>query len=208
MSAVSTVVTPVLLARHGETADNALSKFQGFRDPPLNERGRRQAADLAETLANLAPGDDALALGVCRAGHHGVRGPVGPVGVIWASPYARARETAEIVGARLGLPVQFDHRLKESDVGTWAGLTYEDVRVAHPEAFQMWVDGDPRHRFPGGESLGQVSARVIAVVADARRLAPTALLVCHGGVIRAAVQAAGHPAREPAVAQNGEAVAL
>lgn len=206
MSHVGSARTPVLLARHGETDDNAAGRFQGFRDPPLNARGREQAGALAEALATGSP--DLLAAGAARPGHDGIDGPVPPVGVIWASTYARARETAEIVAARLGLPVVFDDRLKESDVGDWAGLTYAEVQAQSPRCFQRWVDGDPEHRFPGGESLAQVGERVAAVVEEARALEPTALLVCHGGVIRSALRAAGHAVREPGAAMNGEAVAL
>lgn len=206
MSAVSAASRPVLLARHGETADNAAGRFQGVRNPPLNARGRDQAAALAEALAT--GGSDLLEAGAVRAGHDGVAGPVPPVGVIWASSYARARETAEIIAERLGLPVRFDDRLKESDVGRWSGMTYGEVQQAHPACFQRWVDGDPEHRFPGGESLAQVGERVDAAIAEARELEPTALLVCHGGVIRSALRAAGHPVREPGAAMNGEAVAL
>ncbi|MDO9357130.1 MAG: histidine phosphatase family protein [Solirubrobacteraceae bacterium] len=200
-------VTPtVLLARHGETDDNAAARFQGARNPPLNARGRAQAAALAEALATA--GADLLAGGAARAGHDDVAGPVPPVGVIWASSYARARETAEIIGERLRLPVVLDDRLKESDVGRWSGMTYAQVRQEQPACFARWVDGDPEHRFPGGESLAQVADRVGEVLAEARELAPTALLVCHGGVIRTALRVVGHPAAGIAVAMNGEAVAL
>ena len=41
----------VLLARHGETDDNAARRFQGHLDPPLNELGRVQALALGEELA-------------------------------------------------------------------------------------------------------------------------------------------------------------
>ena len=198
---------PVLLARHGETDDNAAGRFQGVRNPPLNARGREQATALAEALAGGSP--DLLAAGVARVGHDGLEGAqVPPVTVIWASTFARARETAEIIAARLGLSVQFDERLKESDVGDWAGRTYGEVQVSDPAGFQGWVDGDPAHTFPGGESLAQVDERVASVVADALALSPTALLVCHGGVIRSALRSVGHPLREPGVAANGEAVAL
>ncbi len=206
MSGVSAAQRPVLLARHGETDDNAAGRFQGARNPPLNARGREQAAALAEALAT--GGTDLLAAGVARVGHEGVQGPVPPVEVIWASAYARARETAEIIGARLGLPVVLDDRLKESDVGSWSGMTYAEVQQQHPQCFQRWVEGDLAHQFPDGESLTQVAARVTAAITEARALAPTALLVCHGGVIRSALRAAGHPVHEPGAAMNGEAVAL
>lgn len=206
----------VLLARHGETDDNAAARFQGIRNPPLNARGREQAAALGDRLA-AAGADGDLATGdAVRVGHDGVVGVIPAVREIWASPYARARETAEIVAARLGLPVRFDERLKESDVGSWSGRTYAEVQAAEPEAFHAWVQGDLTHRFPGGESLRDVSARVQEVVAEARLLAPTVLCVCHGGVIRSAVRAIeaaaaptdGPPSAATFVAMNGEAVAV
>ena len=195
----------VLLARHGETDDNAAARFQGRRNPPLNDRGRQQAAALADALAG---GGDLLARGVARAGHEGVRGAVPAVGAIWSSPYERTRETAEIIAARLELPIRFDERLKESDVGDWSGMTYAEVQAADPDGFQRWVEGDPAHIFPAGETLAEVSTRVQEVLADARTLEPTVLCVCHGGVIRSALRAAGHPVHEPGAAHNGEAVAL
>lgn len=204
----------VLLARHGETDDNAAARFQGIRNPPLNARGREQAAALGERLA--ASSDDLSVGEAVRIGHAGVTGPIPAIREIWASPYARARETAEIVAARLDLPVRFDGRLKESDVGEWAGRTYAEVQAADPEAFHAWVQGDLTHRFPGGESLADVSARVQEVVAEARLLAPTVLCVCHGGVIRSAVRAFEATANDADGAQgtatwvalNGEAVAV
>lgn len=199
----------VVLARHGETDDNAAMRFQGARDPALNARGRDQAAALGEALAIAAAHDaDLVGGGAVRAGHHGVEGPIGPIREIWVSPYQRARETAAIVAERLALPVRIDDRIAESDVGDWAGLTYAEVQQADPAGFQAWVEGDPRHCFPGGESLLRVTERVQAALDEARMAAPTVLLVCHGGVIRSALRAAGYPVREPGAARNGEAIAL
>jgi broad specificity phosphatase PhoE len=92
-------VTTLLLVRHGETDWNAEGRLQGQTDRPLSEFGRRQARQLAEELA-----DDAFE-------------------AVYASDLARARETAEIVGTRLGLPVVLDPDLREKDWGNWEGLT-------------------------------------------------------------------------------------
>lgn len=89
----------LLLVRHGETDWNASGRLQGHTDRPLNEYGRRQAAALAERLA----GDGVAAL--------------------YTSDLSRAKETAEIVAARLRLPVTVDPGLRERDWGTWEGLT-------------------------------------------------------------------------------------
>jgi probable phosphoglycerate mutase len=92
-------VTTLLLVRHGETDWNADGRLQGQTDRPLSDFGRRQARRLADELA-----DEELE-------------------AIYSSDLTRARETAEIVGARLGFPVVLDPDLREKDWGTWEGLT-------------------------------------------------------------------------------------
>ena len=92
-------MTRLLLVRHGETDWNADGRLQGQTDRPLSDFGRRQARRLALVLA----AEDFEA--------------------IYSSDLARARETAEIVGARLELPVRFDPDLREKDWGNWEGLT-------------------------------------------------------------------------------------
>ncbi len=165
----------VLLARHGETDDNAAGRLQGHRDVPLNARGREQAAELAR--------------GVAAEG----------VASLWSSPLSRARETAEVVGAALGLGApRLDPRLMEVDVGDWAGRRMQDVREHEPELVARWRARDPAFRFPGGESIAEHVARVAAALADVRAAgALPALVVCHGGTIRAAL--AGE-ARAPRIA--------
>jgi broad specificity phosphatase PhoE len=92
-------VTTLLLVRHGETDWNADGRLQGHTDRPLSDFGCRQAQQLAAELA-----DEELE-------------------AIYSSDLARARETAEIVGERLGLPVALDPDLREKDWGNWEGLT-------------------------------------------------------------------------------------
>jgi glucosyl-3-phosphoglycerate phosphatase len=93
------VVTKLLLVRHGETDWNAEGRLQGQTDRPLSDYGRRQARQLADDLE----GADFRA--------------------IYSSDLVRARETAEIVGRRLEIPVELDPDLREKDWGTWEGLT-------------------------------------------------------------------------------------
>jgi broad specificity phosphatase PhoE len=92
-------VTRLLLVRHGETDWNADGRLQGQTDRPLSEFGRTQARRLADALA----GEELEA--------------------IYSSDLSRARETAEIVGERVGLPVALDPDLREKDWGSWEGLT-------------------------------------------------------------------------------------
>jgi broad specificity phosphatase PhoE len=158
----------LLLARHGETDDNAAGRFQGRRDPPLNERGREQALALADLVAG-----------------EGIR-------ALWTSPLRRAHETAAIVGRALGLPPEVDERLVEIDVGDWAGRTNEELAHAEPTAYGAWRAGDASFRFPGGESIAEQRERVAAALRDIAASSPRpALVVCHGGVIRAARRVLG-----------------
>ncbi|HEV2752343.1 MAG TPA: histidine phosphatase family protein [Solirubrobacteraceae bacterium] len=156
----------ILLARHGETDANRAHRFQGRRDPTLNDTGREQA----RALAAEARGEN--------------------VAVLYASPLLRAWETAAIVGEALGLEPRADERLVEIDVGDWAGRLHEEVAHNEVDTYRAWIDADERFRFPGGESIGEQRARVCAAIADVRaRGESPALLICHGGTIRAALLA-------------------
>jgi broad specificity phosphatase PhoE len=153
----------VLIARHGETLDNVVPRFQGWRDTPLNSTGRRQAFALGRTLAERQE----------------------PIASLWASDLSRARETAEIAGAALGLRPILDWRLREGFRGRWEGLLMDDVERDEPELYAAWMRDDPSFRFPGGESLRDQQERVLAALHDIHARGPLpALAVCHGGSIR------------------------
>jgi broad specificity phosphatase PhoE len=156
------VTGALLLARHGETDDNLPPiHFQGFTDTPLNATGRVQGVELAERMAS----EDIASL--------------------WSSDLSRARETAEIVGARIGMAPRLDARLREANRGRWEGLLFEDVQRAEPELFAAWMRAGESFRFPEGESLRDQLNRVSAALDDVRATGPLpALIVCHGGSIR------------------------
>ena len=151
----------VLLVRHGETDDNAAGRFQGRSDTPLNVRGREQSRALARELTA-----------------EGVR-------VLYSSPLRRARETAQIVADALGLPIVDDERLVEVDTGAWTGRLVADVVADDPAAYRRWRAADPTFRFPHGESVAEQAARVADALADVSAGPLPALVVAHGGTIRA-----------------------
>jgi broad specificity phosphatase PhoE len=153
-------VTTLLLVRHGETDWNAEGRLQGHTDRPLNAHGRAQAKDLAERLSG--EGADA----------------------IYASDLSRAKETAEIVGARLGLTVVIDADLREKNWGNWEGLT-----------------GDERiHVEFEGESTKDHRDRVLRAVERIARRHPgqRVVVVTHGGSLRR-IQAAVNGVADPVI---------
>jgi broad specificity phosphatase PhoE len=173
--------TRILLARHGETEWNRLGRWQGHADPPLNEAGRRQAATLAEQLA----GDG--------------------IAAIYSSDLRRASETARIVADRLGLEVTEERELREIDVGSWSGLTRDEVRERYPEGFARWLAGEIGH---DGETREALARRVVGAVETIARTHPGehVLVVTHGGAIRALRRhAAGDPGES---LENGATLAL
>jgi broad specificity phosphatase PhoE len=140
-------VTTLLLVRHGETDWNAEGRLQGQTDRPLSDYGRRQAQQLAEELQ----GEELEA--------------------IYSSDLARARETAEIVGRRLGLPTVLDPDLREKDWGTWEGLT-----AVERDRVEFVGESTEAHRDRILESLRRISERHPG---DGR-----VLVVTHGGSMR------------------------
>ena len=168
------------LARHGETDWNAEGRWQGHTDVPLNDTGRQQARALAEVLRP-----------------HRVR-------VAVSSDLSRARETAQIVAQALGVPLgHADPDLRERGFGVFEGLTRQECEAQHPEAWRAWTE----HRTtPGGAETQQaLAARVLSAatrVAQQVASAPdgadeaneanetaAALVVTHGGALRALVEA-------------------
>ena len=147
--------------RHGETDDNAAARFQGRIDTRLNERGREQSRALAQALRG-----------------EGLR-------ALYSSPLLRAHETARIVGAALGLEPILDERLVEADAGAWSGRLIADIVAARARELRALArrrPGVPLSRRRVGRRAG---ARVAAALADVAAGPLPALVVTHGGTIRA-----------------------
>jgi len=160
----------VLLARHGQTNDNLEPlRVQGFTDTPLNDTGRAQADELAQRIATMSPA----------------------IASLWASDLSRARETAEIVGSRIGLDPALDPRLREANRGRWEGHWFVDIAHEEPELYAAWLRAGAEFRFPGGESLLDQQQRVSASLTEIHETGRLpALVVCHGGSIRVMLCAA------------------
>jgi broad specificity phosphatase PhoE len=129
----------IYLCRHGQTAWNREGRLQGQCESDLTPLGRAQAGAMGDLLHDLVQRDTER-----------------PWRIV-ASPLRRARDTAGIIGAKLGQPVEFDDRLMELTVGEWEGRPRAEVARENPELFteRTWF-----FAAPGGETYEQVMARV------------------------------------------------
>jgi alpha-ribazole phosphatase len=153
------LVTTLLLVRHGETDWNRDGRWQGHAETHLNDVGREQAVRLAAELDG--------------------------VDLIYSSDLVRARETADILAARLELPVRLDPRLRERSFGAWEGKTAPEIESEFAAAHARWLSGEG----PGAEDaepFADFGARVQSFLADTLAQHPdeTVLIVAHGGSIR------------------------
>jgi ribonuclease H / adenosylcobalamin/alpha-ribazole phosphatase len=166
--------TTTVLLRHGETAHTVRKLFSGSggADPALTPTGAAQAATAAQALTS--------------------RG----ITAVVSSPMRRARETAEIVAAALGLPVAEVDDLRECAFGEWEGHTFAEVGERWPRELADWL-GSTSVSPPGGESFDAVARRV-RLARDkllARHSEATVLAVSHVTPIKTLVRVSlGAPA--------------
>ena len=128
----------LLLVRHGATAWNEGGQWQGWTDNPLGESGRAQALALCEELAGQS------------------------FDAAYSSDLARARQTAEL--ALPGAELRLDPRLRELHLGDYEGYALEQMQ-AHAD-FARWQADPWANPVPGGESLGDVAARLHSWLAE------------------------------------------
>jgi len=151
-----------IMVRHGESEGNRERRFTISSDVPLTELGRRQAHHAAERIARMFQPK-----------------------VVISSPFARARQTSEIIAARLNLAIEVVHDLHERDLGCLKGHSYDSLR----ELVRTDPSYDPGNGWSwkpaGGESYEDVRTRVVAAVERLRSRFPDheVVVVSHGGVM-------------------------
>lgn len=151
----------LLLVRHGESEWNALGRLQGQADPPLSKLGRRQAAHAAARLVDQG------------------------IDLIVSSDLERARDTAAALATSIGLPVQTREDLREVDLGSWTGISRDQVERDAPELWRRWRE-DGVEGWEGGEKYADAMVRIagaVTALATAHQ-GETVVAVSHGGSIR------------------------
>jgi broad specificity phosphatase PhoE len=146
----------IAFLRHGPTEWNALGRVQGHTDIPLSAAGVARMAAL--------------------------RLPFAPK-CVYASPLLRARQTAEALG--LENPI-LDARLMEQNWGVWEGLTREEILSRHGVDAYVKAGLGEAFRPGGGESTGELHARVASFLKEVALGGSDAVGIAHLGVLRAA----------------------
>lgn len=147
--------TTTLLIRHGSSVLSPERRFSGRGDVPLSPEGREQVEWLAARL-----------------------GKRGGIDAVVSSPLRRARHTAAAIASPLGLPVEIDEDLVETDFGGWEGLTIAEVDQRWPEEVTAWRTSTEIAP-PGGESFVDTERRVRRALDRIRARSGTVAVVSH-----------------------------
>ncbi|KPK13004.1 MAG: hypothetical protein AMJ56_04085 [Anaerolineae bacterium SG8_19] len=168
-------MTTVLLIRHGQTDWNKIGRWQGHTDIPLNDRGHQQARLLAHRLATW------------------------PISVIYTSDLKRAVQTADPLGAKLGLVPIKEPALRERNGGFFQGLTREELQARFGEEWRrVRQDGLAP---PNGESDLDLAMRVEAAFQQMvnRHKGDMIAMISHGGALKVLIShILGLPLGQPA----------
>lgn len=153
------MATKLILIRHGETDFNRKKRYSGFRDIPLNPKGRRQIGKLHKRLKDES------------------------VHKIYSSDRSRAIESAGIIFK--GRRVESLPGLREIHFGIFEGLTYKEIMKKYPVIYKKWLKDPFSVNIPQGESLVSFRKRVVKELKKiiARNKGKTVAVVCHGGPI-------------------------
>ncbi len=155
----------LILIRHGENDYSKKGRLAGrMVGVHLNERGRKQAEELATALAHA------------------------PIKAVYSSPLERAVETADPIAKALNVKIKIEAGLLESDVGQWEGKSVR--RLALTRYWRVIQRAPSRARHPGGESFMQTQGRIVAALdAICARHKPRDLVACvfHADPIKLAV---------------------
>ncbi len=160
-----------MLARHGESEYNAAERFTGLHDPPLTQRGRVQASQMAVSIKDLRPD------------------------VAFSSVLMRARDTLDIIIVDNGwdkLAIHTDDALNERDYGEFTGLNHSEIINRYGDSQYIKFRRGWNEPIPGGETLKMVYRRVVlyfevSVLPELRR-GNSVLIVAHGNTLRALIK--------------------
>lgn len=145
--------------RHGRTHGNKEKRYIGRTDESILPESE---AELRERTA---------------------RGEYGNPEILFVSPMRRCIETASIIYPDMEMHMISDFR--ECDFGLFEGRNY--MELSEDPAYQCWIDSGGTMPFPGGESMDEMTKRVMKGFYEAMNIADgrDAAFIVHGGTIMA-----------------------
>ncbi len=154
----------IILTRHGHVEGIKPERFRGRQPLELTARGRDEAQAVAKRIA-----------GAFRPRR------------IYTSPMGRCVETGAAIAEACGITAMTCDDLNDIDYGAWTFATFEDARTQDPDLLAAWLATPHLVRFPDGESLQDLAARVANALRMvlARHRDDTIVLVGHDSVNRA-----------------------
>jgi broad specificity phosphatase PhoE len=155
------MATRIIFIRHGQTNENERRLMQGAQPTELTLLGKIQAAAAGRALKVFTPT------------------------ALYSSTYVRARQTADIISAELGLPVSENTRLREQGLGEWEGKSWPAIAAADPSIVERRHSEGWWFCPPGGEPRLRVRHRMLAFIEDMRQSHPDTAIaaVTHGGAL-------------------------
>ncbi|KAL2620363.1 hypothetical protein R1flu_000568 [Riccia fluitans] len=159
---VNTHITPrpILLTRHGESADNVRGRIGG--DPVLSERGEKYASKLSDFVEKRLKNERTAS--------------------IWTSTLQRTVLTGRHI---VGFPKVQWRALDEINAGVCDGMTYEEIKIEMPEEYTARKLDKLRYRYPRGESYLDVIQRLEPVIIELERQRSPVVVIAHQAVLRA-----------------------
>jgi len=154
------MATTLFLIRHALTAQTGRVLYGQTPGIDLDDRGRAQAAKLAERFASVR------------------------LTAIYSSPLGRCTQTVEPLAAAKRLRVSPAPDLIEMDTGSWTGRTLPQVR--RTKLWRIVQTAPSRFRFPDGEGFVEAQTRAVAAVDRIARKHPRGrvAVASHGDIVR------------------------
>ena len=156
--------TTLYLIRHGQSEANEKNIFLGQGNMDLTKLGKHQAEMTAEYLKRSVIPD-----------------------VIYSSDLGRAYETAECTAKIFNLSIVKEKGLREIDAGFWDKLNFDELERRYKAGFDLWKSDVGNSRCDGGESVAELSCRIISTIEDIakRHRGKTVLIFTHAMAVRA-----------------------
>lgn len=131
-------MTILIFVRHGESEFNNTKSFAGQMNPPLTQKGKKQAQRMAQWLAANYKID-----------------------YIYSSDLTRAYQTAEGLAERLQMRITKNAQFREINGGQWQGENYDKIKEKFPDEYSVWLNDIAKAQPPKGETVEELADRIL-----------------------------------------------